>query len=351
MPEMKTVDGSRTNESYAARATAPFGWPQKSGFTLVELLVVITIIGILVALLLPAIQAAREAARRSQCANNLKQIGLATLNYEASCQILPPGAFWSENAEQRRGSILVHLLPFMDNQSLYDAFDFSQNTDGQCFDGTTNPIGATVVAAYLCPSDATEPKTFDTPAHASFAPVGDGIYRTVALHNYAASRGANQLAYNSECSCVNNWNSFAISNASSYESPAGVFSGPFTRLGVCERMSSIADGLSNTIFFGEVLPMSSWHADNGWATSNNGNGYVSTIIPINYDTSDRDGSAADKCHSFCNWNTADGFKSAHADGATFVFGDGSVHFLAESIDFTTYLRLGAKNDGQIVADY
>src|SRR4051794_9609902 len=92
-------------------------------FTLVELLVVIAIIGVLVALLLPAIQAARESARRSQCNNNLKQIGLAIHNYELSYKRLPAGAVWNSAPRVRKGSILFFLLPFMEEAGLYNAVD------------------------------------------------------------------------------------------------------------------------------------------------------------------------------------------------------------------------------------
>jgi hypothetical protein len=199
----------------------------------------------------------------------------------------------------------------------------------------------------LCPTDSTTPKTFDTPPDASFAPVGTGNCKTVALHNYSASRGANELYNNPSCSCTSNWNSYAIDGPFEV---AGLFSGPFTRRGVCLPVSEIRDGLSNTIFFGEVLPMSSWHADNGWATSNNGNGYVSTLIPINYDTSIRDSSTTDNCRRFCNMSTAEGFKSSHPGGCSFVYGDGSVHFLPETINYQTYRYLGAKNDGQPITE-
>jgi prepilin-type N-terminal cleavage/methylation domain-containing protein/prepilin-type processing-associated H-X9-DG protein len=319
-----------------------------TGFTLVELLVVITIIGILIALLLPAVQAAREAARRAQCLNNLKQIGLAALNYESSRKSFPPGAFYSPSVlSMRKGSVLVHFLPYIEQQAIFDLFDFRSSTDGQCFPKSSNPIGALIIPGYRCPSDPT-PTVFATPYDDSIRGV-----TTVALHNYSASRGASELYNNSSCSCQNNWNSGAIDSnmlAAEFSSPPGKFSGPFTRHGPVVTVAEVRDGLSNTIFFGEVLPMSSWHADNGWATSNNGCGYTSTIIPINYDTSSRD-TTGDGCHRFCNWNTADGFKSAHSGGATFSFGDGSVRFISESINYHTYQYLGAKADGHPTGDY
>src|SRR5438874_4555111 len=90
---------------------------RRRGFTLVELLVVIAIIGLLVALLLPAVQAAREAARRTQCSNNLKQIGLAALQFEEVYKRLPPGAVWSSSGTAK-GSMYVYLLPYLEQSNL-----------------------------------------------------------------------------------------------------------------------------------------------------------------------------------------------------------------------------------------
>ena len=111
------------------------------------------------------------------------------------------------------------------------------------------------------------------------------------------------------------------------------------------RLADVAHGLSSTIFFGEVRPRCSEHARNGWATSNNGNGYCTTLIPINYDTCNDN--ATDPCRRPCNWNTEVGFKSAHVGGSQFLLGDGSVHFVSENIDHLTYQALGGKQDGKV----
>ncbi|ADB19378.1 protein of unknown function DUF1559 [Pirellula staleyi DSM 6068] len=124
---------------------------RKSGFTLVELLVVIAIIGVLVALLLPAVQAAREAARRAQCKNNLKQLGLATLNYESTFQCLPPSAIvdYSVTSTANNTSWGVHgrLLPFIEQGSLQDKVNLNVGWDFQ------TPIDSLKISSFQCPSD------------------------------------------------------------------------------------------------------------------------------------------------------------------------------------------------------
>jgi len=309
--------------------------PSNNGMTLIELLLVIAIIGTLIALLLPAIQAARESSRRISCSNNLKQIGLGVNNYESARKFYPPGALWErhspEDRRRRHGSALIHLLPYIEQQALFDAFDFKQRViDGAVFPGTNRRIGEETISMYICPSDSS-----------------DGQFEGTGVHNYAASNGPTEVFDNPSCSCVdyaNRWKKFELAPIDDYEN----FAGPFSRLFAAKsRPADVTDGLSNTIFFGEVRAACSVHTQTGWAHTNNGNGYCTTLIPINYDTCNE--FALEACNLPCNWTTEVGFKSAHPNGAQFLFGDGSVHFLNETIDHQLYQYLGAKADGQAIS--
>ncbi len=297
-----------------------------SAFTLVELLVVIAIIGVLVGLLLPAVQAAREAARRMSCTNNLKQIGLAVHTFESAHKQLPPGAVWNPPA-QKKGSVFVYILPYLEQQSLYSHYEFSQsNLDDAMFPNSSVKLGSALIPTLVCSSDSHPERYFG-----------------FAAHNYAASRGPTAVFENPSCYCVHAWKSLAQSPADSLTD----FAGPFTRVGTRLKLAQITDGLSNTLFFGEVRPQYSEHARNGWSPSNNGSGYCTTLIPMNYDTSKEN--SPDPCRQSCNWNTEVGFKSAHVGGVNFLLGDGSVRFLGQNLDHNLYQALGAKQDGQVAS--
>ena len=314
----------------------------KNGFTLVELLVVITIIGILIALLLPAVQAAREAARRLQCGNNLKQIGLAVLGYENTSGVLPAGAYhvpwdyWTTHRWEYRGSILIHLLPYIEQKSIYDLFDLTKNyAQDQTLPGSTTPIGAMPISAYVCPSD-------ESPTTATI----QGLVK--AKHNYTATHGSTAVTDDSACSCANwsTFNTYALNHGSIVGNQGSFDSaGAFNRWGLNVSISNVRDGLSHTIFFGEVVPNCGVELRVGWSGSNNLEGFTTTVIPINFDSCSS--SATDGCRRDCNWSTAFGYKSRHPGGAMFSFGDGSVHFLTEGIDMWTYQYLGSKADGKI----
>jgi prepilin-type processing-associated H-X9-DG protein len=314
------------------------------GITLIEVLLVIAIVGTMVALLLPGIQAARESARRTSCLNNLKQIGIGIANHQSARKVYPPGAIWERwvepEAERRRhGSMLVHLLPYIEHQALYDAFDFEQKEiDFEVFPGTNTPIASQIVEAYVCPSDSHN-GIFDGPGNDH-----NQYFVGRAVHNYAASNGPTGVYDNPNCSCKTPYDKrYELAPIDNEKN----FAGPFTRLGVSTKPSQITDGLSKTIFVGEVRVPCSVHAQSGWAYTNNGNGYCTTLIAINYDSCSD--SAPNACNRPCTWNTDVGFKSAHPGGAQFLFGDGSVHFLNEAIDYQLYQYLGAKADGNSVS--
>ena len=150
------------------------------GFTLVELLVVIAIIGVLVALLLPAVQSAREAARRIQCQNNLKQMGLAALNYEAATGSLPPGCVAYADDERRENvgtGWAIEILPFFEQNTLFDLFDFSGRKHYR--NPTNREAGRNRVDSYVCPSDPFEEDTI-SPQGENFARLAWASYKAVS---------------------------------------------------------------------------------------------------------------------------------------------------------------------------
>jgi hypothetical protein len=227
-----------------------------------------------------------------------------------------------------KGSVHVYLLPYLEQSPLYNAFDFTKvSIENSTFPGTSTLISSSLIQTLLCPSDP-HPKLY---------------YGTQASQNYAASRGPTDVFDNPACPCPNSWRSLAQAPFDDSRN----FAGPFTRLATQVRLAEITDGLANTIFFGEVRPKCSEHVRNGWAATNNGSGFCTTLIPINYDSCNE--KAANFCNQPCNWSTELGFKSLHSNGAFFMFGDGSVRFVSQSIDHTLYQYLGAKADGQVAS--
>ncbi|MEN1680959.1 MAG: DUF1559 domain-containing protein [Planctomycetota bacterium] len=317
------------------------------GFTLVELLVVIAIIGILVSLLLPAVQSAREAARRIQCANNLKQIGLATLNYADTYGSLPPGAIYrTADGFELRAGVMARILPFAEDTSLHGLIDFDKPTDSQQLaDGTF--LSEFIVTMYVCPSEDAERIWVDRWGQPR------------AMSSYAGSSGSRRLDNNNQCACPNlraQWNAFGLKKINADFGDNSTLSGVFSRFDHRIELREVADGLSNTIFFGETRPGCSNAARKGWLDSNNMDGKLSTVVPINFDTCSfhvpaQDGSVAsgEGCFKSCNWNMEMGAKSPHPGGSNFTLGDGSVHFLTESIDHWMYQYLGDRADGEAVS--
>jgi prepilin-type N-terminal cleavage/methylation domain-containing protein len=317
----------------------------RRGFTLVELLVVIAIIGTLVGLLLPAVQSAREAARLSSCGNNLRQLGLALHNYEQARQQLPPGGYWRHdlpwaiptppNPNPELGSLLVHILPFIEQSSLHSSIDFNSSTSVHSQSIGGKALNYHAIPTFVCPSDGHSGNIPDSP---------------VAFSNYSGTWGsedAGGASGNPACPCSLTWSSFRPKTGFSENNPSGVF----TRRGnkwQC-KLRNISDGLSFTLFMGEVRVNCSTHSNNGWASANSSQGLTSTLIPINFDSCAADAASApggDTCAARCNWKTEFGYKSKHAaDGVNTVLGDGAVRFISDTIDHTLYQRLGCRADG------
>lgn len=327
-----------------------------TGFTLVELLVVIAIIGILVALLLPAVQSAREAARRTQCGNQLKQLGLAQHNYHDSHGRFPLGSSCMSNADlhtlspNNHGSLFVALLPYLEQQPLYDRCNFVGNTEFTSVLPSGQKVHEVWLAGLLCPSDDAPAYLNGNPYHWSGAGTTKGMNWATA--NYAGSMGSQGFAGPFA------GNTFPPNGSSGHghDSTGRFISGIFSHVAWGASIADIRDGTSQTILMGEVRPRCSWHLRDGWMHPNSH--WIGTSAPINYPTCPGEaGYDAALCGpadsttwngNHGKWGAEQGFKSRHPGGAQFVFADGSMHFLNDNIDYMTYQKLGDRRDGQIV---
>ena len=295
---------------------------QRKAFTLVELLVVIAIIGILIALLLPAVQAAREAARRINCANNIKQMGLAMHNYAGSHGAFPSGADGSWCY-----SIFVHLMPYMEQDVLFDRIDFSIPSVN-----VEEDIRNKVIPALICPSFPVDPIMND--------PTYD--YLRGAISTYQGVGGA----------YYQNEDASGKYDGSAYGSlpKNGVFGWKLNR-----RLGDVTDGLSNTLAIGEFAIA----GDNGTVTNgfyrpwivgayyNGGTelaSYSSKVARFPFgDAKDRDDVSGST--DGAPFNHLPMF-SSHPGGCHFGGCDGSVHFLVSDMDHELYLNMATCNGGE-----
>jgi prepilin-type processing-associated H-X9-DG protein len=298
---------------------------------LVELLVVIAIIGVLVALLLPAVQAAREAARRIQCTNNVKQIALALTSYQGSFGVYPPsrvGYDGASGASQSRvgTSALVLILPQMDQQTLYDTFNFDDGPWVSAETGWFAPTNSNRRAlaqrpdCYVCPSDESLPfSQRDIDACEAW-----GVTDCMATGSYATVAGTLGAGGGS------------LSDAK-YDN-TGVFY-YLSRL----EIEDITDGLSNTMFVGETVENHTADSSNLWTKGNREmETHRSTSNPLN--TWPGEG----KCITAYGWRVNGAFASRHPGGVNFGFGDGRVEFLEENIAFYVYQALSTRDGGETV---
>ena len=341
--------GSAAGESRLRRAARS---RQARGFTLIELLVVIAIIGILIALLLPAVQSAREAARRTQCKNNLKQIGLALHNYVDSHVFLPP-SFCADGPAGTGGgewSIQARILPYMERANLYRAIEFKQSYSHAVNAG----VAPMRVASYLCPSELNDVMRM----------------KQGRPYHYPANYGFNG-------------GSWQVFDPVSGRGGDGAFY-PNSRL----RLGHITDGTSNTLGFAEVKAYTPYFRDGGrgpaqpptnpaqiaalggafkassghteWVDGRvHQTGFTTVFLPNTVVPVQRGGTWFDVDYTSCREDKSCGSpvraavtsRSFHAGIVNTLLMDGSVHSIASNIDLTIWRRLGARSDGQLIGDF
>ena len=315
---------------------------RKRAFTLIELLVVIAIIAILIGLLLPAVQKVREAAARSKCSNNLKQYGLALHTFHDTNSRFPPGGAISPDGNwNNQGSWIVYTLPYMEGDNVFRQFGKLGLNGASPID----PLIGTISASYRlpngrCPSDPDQPTWSVSNYIMSYGP-------------QCKNSGCGYDPFQKYCDPLNNglgdWGYKASPDAGDTTNPTNI-RGIGNRLGAIINMAAVTDGLSNTIAIGECLIGQNDHYSNGsWMRINGAEAaHAGTTVPINYRSDFQGGcgsTALEQQRSARNWNLSWGFKSKHTGGANFLFCDGSVIFLRDSIDMRTYQLLGCRNDG------
>lgn len=334
--------------------------PHRSGFTLVELLVVITIIGILASLLLPAVQMAREAARKAQCTNNLKQQGLAIHGFHENKKKLPSSGRPSAASTVRIGSF-VYLLPFMDQEVLWDKYDQSVNWS----DPLNLPVTSQRITSYECPSSPKHGGLLDhNPDGYTAGGAWTGI---VAVGDYGGSLG-NDPALQTTAAAAGR----IVVGSSAVTSTASRTTNGFLPKNSTLTLSDITDGVSNTIAIFEsggrpfVYRRGSQVSDDiakghlnagGWARAAtdilfSGSNAQGTTVPGLYinRTNGIDvgglsyGSSGYPAPGYGTEGTSQPY-AFHGSGLNVLLGDGSVKFIDESVDIQLIAALVTRNQG------
>jgi prepilin-type N-terminal cleavage/methylation domain-containing protein len=330
---------------------------RRRGLTLLEVLAVVAIVGVLIALLLPAIQSAREAARRIRCGHNLKQIALACHVYHDQVGSFPPGNIASDDGSYSGTwwGWTSAILPSLEQTPLFDAINFAVPAS----DPANSTICLTLLSCYSCPSDGSS----YGPRLVSWADASYSRSAIAAPTNYIACSGDTKSGtsfdrYSGDSSSLSGpeWAGWPWAVNLGCK---GTFRGVF---GDCSnarvvRLAEVTDGSSCTFLAGEQVI--SMHAFIAWPI--NTWTYGSTVIPLNWTThlhegqEELDGSdcefgtAYEKApHCYFNWSYTIGFRSRHPVGANFVMADSSVRFVKQSIDHRIYNALGSRAGGELI---
>jgi prepilin-type N-terminal cleavage/methylation domain-containing protein/prepilin-type processing-associated H-X9-DG protein len=294
-------------------------------FTLIELLVVLGIIAALLALLLPAVQRVREAANRTSCANNLKQIALATHAFEVSEGTLPYNTqgydgqewrIWTAQSRQRSWSWLARLLPYLEQNNLFQQGNIPSNTLGQ-----SQAAIATPVKTFLCPSDGGSPNPSTNRQNLEGIPI--------AVTNYKGVSGSNW--------CWEDYYNMGPSgNCNGLNFGDGMFYRDDWKRRI--RLTQITDGTSNTLMVGEDIPLLNTHSS--WPYANNAVG--TCAIPPNT-------SLVGRVYDPRAWEYLYSFRSRHPGGLQFAYADGSVRFLKQSIPLSIYRALATIRGSEVTS--
>ncbi len=345
---------------------------RRAGFTLIELLVVIAVIAILMALLLPAVQQAREAARRTQCKNNLKQLGLALHNYHDAYSVFPPAYIGNPYVSGTNNGVTYPddngngvsgfawgtlLLPALDQSSLYNQFDINQ----PCWASRNVPLAKTKLTLFLCPtatggSDGFQVERYNgSPAYAPKNPTPFSPAITFAHSHYVTNAGIHQ-----PWGRVTNYDDFSTPEPipANGNQPA-MIDGPFYRNSRISS-SSVTDGLSQTIFLGEhssilsnktwvgVVPFGATCPKGSFPSDCNSAGCL-VGAHSGPDTHDHPQVVI---HAPNNpFGHTDEMYSEHVGGANILMGDGSVRFVSQFIDPFVWVGLSTRGGSEIVGDF
>ncbi len=318
------------------------GGPSRRGFTLIELLVVIAIIGILIGLLLPAVQKVRESAARTQCVNNLKQLALAVHNFHAAQGRFPPDNIYSYDPTKPNWSWLANLLPLLEENNLYVQANIGGNPPNNI--NQSLPQIATRVKTFLCPSD---PDAWRGPrSYASNFDMNDPVLGplTYEVTSYRGNIGSNwgggppgsPLWWGTDPQWCN--------PDPNNPNPATAYDGCAFGNGVLWETNSpinilnVTDGSSNTIMIGEAMTgkdnQNSWcHMDNAIATTAYSPNARNPITGQDYPPD--------------QWWNRYAFTSAHPGGVNFAMTDGSVQFITDAIPLAVFRGLGTRALGEV----
>jgi len=327
----------------------------RRGFTLVELLVVIAIIGILIALLLPAVQAAREAARRAQCTDHLHNLGLAVHNYSDAFKAFPLNyANWGvvdPTQGAQNCSWIASSLPFIEQQPLFDAIDFRYGIKNDPRNPGSLAAPANLWAAkqkipiLLCPSDSADGVLANRANLEGYGELGTTNYKGCAGANWHPGWGGTW-----SCSGPGPGTSEWGNDGNGLDLGNGVyfrcgFITPTPGASYQPKFARVQDGTSNTFLFGEAIPI--WCVHTSWWWFNHTT--ATCAIPLNARAQCQNTGSKNSDLIACAWDWPNNysFMSKHPGGGNFCMVDGSVRFIANSIDINNYRFLATQANGDL----